>query len=222
MSIILQNYDGAAAASAGAAITTTAINTVGATLLVATVVNARTNGTMSASISDSASNTWTALTYRSNATDSGSQIFYVANPTTSATHTFTLAAVGGNAAVVCFLSFRGVPTASPFDQESGSGTATPGSITPSGDGYLLVAVSGMSTGTGPLIAATTVMPFVNGFASAISGGVHYAMGTSFMYQRVAAAINPVFGSGGTNPSSAMASFKAAATSSGGGAFAFAG
>ena len=71
--------------STGNNATTSAIDTTGATLLVALIVTDTGGGTMS----DSKGNTWTALTAHSGGTTVTGQLFYVSNPTVGSGHTFT-------------------------------------------------------------------------------------------------------------------------------------
>lgn len=127
--------------------TTPAINTTGATFLGACVSGFAGIGT----VSDSKSNTWTALTVRSN----GSYeeiLYYVANPIVGTGHTFTLNGNSGNGALEV-AAFSGVKTTSPFDVENGS-TPTgfggnPGSITPTAStaSLLLTCIGIKNTGS---------------------------------------------------------------------------
>lgn len=186
---------------------TSAIDTTGATLIVCHVTSfaART-------LSDSASNTWTALTIKTSANGTSGQLYYCANPTTSATHTFTLTGTAfyGTLGVHCF---SGTATTSAFDAENGNNagsgtTVQPGSITPSQDGEVIVTgVCWKTTGTGTITISDSMVKDSN----AGGGGVNYAGGIASLIQTTAAAINPTWTESFSDSSlSTIACFKAAA------------
>ena len=221
----------AAAASAGAAVTTGAIDTTGATLLVAICATNNANGTPS--VSDSASNTWTALTAHSvSGAFAQSQILYVINPTTSATHTVTIGAAASNLAVLSVIAFAGTST---FDAQSGNSTSgaatgiTSGTITTTADGELIVwgVANQVTSSTGNFaFAQANAVPVTFQDITAVAGGTHWAQAVGYGYKGEAAAFSIQVNWSGTsasaNPSSAIASFKAAASGGmGGGAWAFA-
>jgi hypothetical protein len=121
--------------------TSAAINTTGATLLVATV-SQNTSGAPQVSVTDSYGNTWTSLTRQWSASNSGTCIYYAANPTVGADHTFTIS--GESSTLAQFAAFSGVAAEGPFDVQNGavittsSTTIQPGSITPSQANSLIV------------------------------------------------------------------------------------
>lgn len=187
--------------------TTTGFDTTGATLLVAVVGSY--NQTTQPTISDSKSNTWTALTaYEDGASRTRVRIYYVANPSVGAAHTAT-AAQASCFCSIAFAAFSGVTTTSPFDQQNGSftdsGTSVqPGSITPSEDNTVVIAGLGSDT------AASSHA--INGSytlqVSHDGGGAHLGSHLAFWIQTTATATNPTYSWSGTDQASAaIASFK---------------
>src|SRR5215831_13045686 len=152
MAITLVAHAGAGAVSNA---TTSAIDTTGATLLVAWI---NSDNSTTITPQDSQANTWTPIDVRIVNTPVTVGFYYCASPSTNASHTFT--AVGtNNFAALTLQAFAGVdPT--PLDQTSHgtngfAGTVQPGSITPSVSGC--VVVSGAATiGQGDTTTITSV------------------------------------------------------------------
>ena len=136
------------------------------------------------------------------------------------------------------MAFSGIVTSSPFDVENGatlagSGTTlSPGSITPSTNGSLIVSGFGTGAGSGT-IGTLTLAPGVTSIFTQTNkdtvGGISYGSWAAWGIQQSAAAINPTWtcvnGTGtNTNGTAVIAAFIAAAPSGGssGGAWAFAG
>lgn len=184
--------------------TTSAIDTSGASLLVVMIgVNISTG-----SISDSKSNTWSALTYAQNAggVNSG-KIYYVQNPTVGSGHTFTF---GGTAPSGEVLAFSGAKTSGVFDADhatsdiSSSSVQDSAGVTPSEDNELVIA--------GVTLGGSAVSSINGGFATpvavAFQGGDHYGSGISYLIQTTAAAANPTWTLAGSAPATAhIACFK---------------
>lgn len=191
-------------------VTTSAVNTTGANLIVISVASYKPGGTVT--ISDSKSNTYTALTQRNAPNDARVQLYYCASPTVGSGHTFTGTSTGAYP-VLGVITASGA-AASPFDQESGSGadtgtTSQPGSLTPSQNNCLLV------TGIELHVNAT---PFSvdSGFSADMlnfSSGNYVAAGVATKIQTTAGAENPTWTwtTSGAN-ATAMAVFKASASS----------
>lgn len=134
----------------GDGVTSSAINTTGATLLVA-VASSTANDTETPT--DSSGNTWTALTQLTSSSYR-IRIYYVCGPTTGATHTFTAHGAGSNPKIQVS-AWSGTPTSGCYDsQESGfnniSLTIQPGAVTPSATGHLII--TGLTVGTGATTA----------------------------------------------------------------------
>src|SRR5216684_1966690 len=122
--------------SDGSNVTTTAIDTTGANLIVLlTVDNANHTPT------DSKSNTWTGLTVKAVNTVN-TRLWYSLGPTVGSGHTFTLTGVSSLPCIAA-AAYSGAKTSSAFDVENGSnpGSGTsiqPGNVTPSQDGELVI------------------------------------------------------------------------------------
>src|SRR5690349_17098966 len=126
--------DSVSRAGAGA---TAAIDTTGATLLVAVV----SGGVPAGGVSDSKGNTWVERTAQGSiGNDSETSIWDCLDPTSVGSgHTFSVAA-GGGAPSICVEAHSGGPWA--FDAESGvteeATPVKPGALTPTEDGSLVV------------------------------------------------------------------------------------
>ncbi len=182
-----------------------AVDTTGATLLVA-FVDDETAG--AAAPSDNKSNTWSPLTSKTGQFTTG-RLFYVANPVVGSGHVFSNTG-GTNFGSAVFMAFSGTATTSPFDQESGAGTSgattlQPGSITPSQANCVLV------TGVG--FGSTQTYSINSGFSTPLqtnfAGGVGSGSGMSYLVQTSASAVNPTWTpTSSTEMAAVMASFKA--------------
>lgn len=192
----------------GGDITTSSINTTGATLLVALAV---TNSAATAP-TDSNANSWVQVTAQTNAIFS--QVYYVKNPTVGAGHTFSLSNVQ-LCAGLAVVAFSGTDTAANVDQSAsannaGSSTIQAGSITPTVNDEVVVAAiagNGSTFSINGVYITTNLLNFVSGTA--------YAVGLAYSVQTTATATNPTWTlTGNTINHAHIASFKASA---GGGA-----
>lgn len=199
----------AGAAGTDSSVTTSAIDTTGATLLVVGIAK-DSGGTIS--LSDSKGNSWTALT----ATTQGSTrciLYYAANPTVGGSHTFSNTGAF-NYSSICVAAFSGVATTTPFDQENGAGasstTLATGSVTPTEDNELVIthlafSGSGLPTSIDGGFTETNDVEF--------GGGNNYGSTMAYLIQTTAAAANPTWTRTNSNPmATRIATFKAAATS----------
>ncbi len=142
-------------ANAESTATTSAIDTTGATLLVAAACRSNTGGTMS----DSKGNTWTALTtFQSGASAPFITPYYCVNPTVGSGHTFsyTTSTLFPALAVIAFSG------AGAFDSgQTGSNELFPvtsvqaGSLTPAHDNNVVISAWG-------LVADPGSVPTING------------------------------------------------------------
>lgn len=168
-------------------VTSSAINSTGATLLTAMVAYYGTTGT-TANISDSSGNTWTQLSDYTNGTNYRVRLFYCLAPTSAASHTMTFSK-SGSYPTVCFSAWSGVST---YDSESGSsanGTSVkPGSITPTSSGALLL--------TSLFNGAVQSYAIDSGFTElanvAFLSGQHVGGEFAYLIQPTAAAVNPTW------------------------------
>lgn len=206
-----------ASSAPSAAATTTGIDTTGASLIVIGVANLASNA--AATVTDSQSNTWTALTRRSSV--GAVQLFYCASPSTNASHTFTAGAqsFGMVIGVVVVAS----TATSPFDSENGSASSgDPGTLTPASTGCLVVSAAQADTGGAAYGTLTGILaPATLTVAIAVAGGTHFSFAMGYGYQSKATTGMAL--SVGDDPSSATAAFLPAASGGGasGGAWAFA-
>jgi len=185
--------------------TSSAIDTTGANLLICLLSNM-----VGTTITDSKSNTWTALTLYSG-TGPDIKFLYAKNATTGTGHTFTTP--NWDQAVVA--AFSGADTSAPFDQENGqnqgAGITTPGSITPTANGALVVAgiASINFAGTATVDSSMSIID-----QAASVGGNPEGSALAYIVQGTAGAIAPTWTLAASAGSANIASFLAA---TGGGA-----
>jgi hypothetical protein len=185
-----------AGSSGGGTFTSGAINTTGATLLIA-VVTSFASAT-APTLSDSAGNTWASQTAQSSGglTPGRLQIFWVDNntPNTSASHTVTLTGAGAFAAVE-FAAFSGSGS-NPDDQFStqSTGTSTPtpsaSAITPTLNDSLIIAALTHSSATSPSVSIDSGMTIIA--SRAFSSGNHFACYVAWLEQLTVASIDPTW------------------------------
>lgn len=149
-----------------AAFTTAAIDTTGATILIATISSF--TGTVPA-ISDSKGNTWTALPIQTYPVNRSNTLYYCANPTVGTGHTFSCPTTFSSMGIA---AFSGIVTSSPLITNNGAqGTVPPintGSISTSA-GDLIITSCG-SWGTGTLaVTSATIIDQVNYVAGTYAG-----------------------------------------------------
>lgn len=180
--------------------TTSSMDTSGSNLLVACIWDLAAAGN---NISDSKSNTWTALTAQTNANLS-SVCYYVLNPTVGTGHTFTTTSHFVGVGVLAMSTSGGTPV---FDQQSGSaqnspGTIQPGSLTPTVNNSLVVTAMGSFNGTtGPSMPTGYTQVASNTTSTAEAGGMGYKI------QTTASAENPTWTSDGSSETANLAVFK---------------
>lgn len=148
-------------------------------------------------ISDTTTSTW-ALTSRRSLGCGGcnGQFAYAFNVTTSASHVFTFAP-GTLSPSICVAAFSGNDTTAPFDQENftsnGGATTTiaAGSLTPSGNGYLLMTMLGSVNqvyGSTPTLDTGYTVLDQQTFQTGVAVGIAHG----YFVQTTAAAINPTW------------------------------
>lgn len=181
-------------------VTTNAINTTGANLI---VIAGASGG--ASTITDSKSNTWTALTARTDVGTGQSQLFYCFNPTVGSGHTFT------NTQVAPAISVMAFSNSIAFDVQNGSIGATvttlsTGSVTPSFNNCLVVSGLEINGAAGAVwtidsgFTANTYIPDV--------GGSCVGCGMAYKIQTTATAVNPAWSGGSaTGAAATIATFK---------------
>lgn len=191
-------------------VTTGAISTTGASLLVV-IVSESAESPVAAALTDSSSNTWTRLTTQSTGVAVASAIFYVLAPTTSGSHTFTYTHTGF-APSIAVLAFSGVDTAG-FDSQSGAigdGTQTtqqPGSITPTGSSDVFI--TGIAWGASRTMAIDSSFTITDQI-DYLAAGDNLALGAAYKISSVAE--NPTWSwTTAMTPACVMATFKAASS-----------
>ncbi len=189
-------------------VTTTTINTTGATLLVVTISDYQA-ALAQAVPSDSKMNTWTSLTTYNADLSVRVTTSYVANPTVGTLHTFT--ATGSVAyPSICVASFSGVVSMSPLDQQHGQGgvaaatTLQPGSITPSQNNELVITGLAFDTsGTVSIDSGFTITDQTDYMPGAAFGAA-----LAYIVQTTAGAVNPTWTFAMANAAAAQSSYKA--------------
>lgn len=215
MAIGIIAHTSAGASSPGTSVTTSAVDTTGASFI-GVVVADLGNATVT-SLTDSKGNTWTARTAYP-VTNSRTRIYYCANPTVGTGHTFTATSTSGTSfPALAIIALSVTDTSAPYDVENGNAAVNvaniaPGSITPSANNEIVIA--GMST-----VTAQSGLSVNGGFTLlenvAFLSSNHVSCQLAYLIQTTAAAANPTFSwtLSSANSSVAIASFKAA---SGGG------
>ena len=201
-------------------VTTSGINTTGASLIV--VGFAGYVDSPFGTLTDSNGNTWTPLTtyQASGDTKWKVKLYYAENPTVGSGHTFTWTSTF-NYPSISVAAFSGAKTSTVFDVENGgtvaSGTTlATGSVTPSEDNELLVSILGHND---------TVTISIDGsftISDQVSKSVGHAIGLAMAYkiQTSLGAENPTWTNSATFSASdpgmaAIATFKAVAAGGGG-------
>jgi hypothetical protein len=192
-----------AAVGAPSPVTTPAVDTTGATILIAHVGSYDPGGAVT--VTDSKGNTWSPLTAHANG--DRSQFFYAENPVVGSGHTFSISTTGQYSGVIVG-AFDQVATASSFDQQNGANSASAatiatGSVTPSTNNQLIVAGVASDQASATINAGFTII-------DTIAYNPGNAIGSCFAYlvQTTAAAVNPTWTPSGTGAVGAsIATFK---------------
>jgi hypothetical protein len=164
-------------------VTTSAIDTTGANLIVIATAKFNSNAI---TVSDSKGNTWTPLTARTGGAVH-SRIYYCFNPTVGSGHTFSISGTNVFPSIGVG-AFGGVDA---YEAESGSSSTTgtsrqPGALVPSVDGCLVI--SGCATGAGTPAIDSGFSENTVSFAS----GQHASVGIGRLIQATAASVNPTW------------------------------
>lgn len=178
--------------------TTTGVDTSGANLIVVGIWYHTGFGT--ATISDSKSNSWTALTAYTNF-GQGVKLFYCENPTVDSGHTIT------TNAGYCGVGMLAVSSTGSITYQTVTGAAAnasgnlqPGSITPSVNDSILVTAFGSFNGAAPTTPSGYTSIANNTTGTAEAGGMAYKI------QTTASAENPTWNGTGTSQAATMMCF----------------
>lgn len=197
-------------------ITSSAIDTTGADLLVA-VTNHYIGGGGSLTLSDSKGNTWTPLTLRS--VGSGrSRMYYAKNAIVGTGHTFTATGTG-SFPVVAVQAFSGSDLTSPFDVENGVSDTSifltsgqPGSVTPSLNNELIIAGQANLNSNGGASSIDSGFTKTDGVDRAPNG---LGVAIAYLIQTTATAANPTWSwPSAQSQALTIATFKAATAATG--------
>jgi hypothetical protein len=200
--------------SNGNTVTTSAIDTTGATLLVLAVGAA---AAYSSPPTDSKGNTWTPRTTADRGAGVRNKLYYAENPTVGSGHTFTFTETGSSPSI-CIGAFSGTKTSAVYDTESaGAATANPGttiqpgSATPSQDNCVLV--SGVTHGSDSVSINSSFTEVVDVGPAAN----HWSAAMAYKIQTSLGAENPTWteagADGGGGQAATMAVFKSATAGS---------
>jgi hypothetical protein len=203
----------AGSSNAGDSVTSSAINTTGATLFVAVQVEQDTSFN---TFSDSQGMTWNALTSQSG-TNNAERVVY-ATGTGTGSHTFSIG-TGGGFPCLAVIAFSGMATVAVFGQQTGSvsdsvSTIQPGSITPVFNDAVLVL--GVDSGGETLSSVNGGFAIPSNGTTAFVNGQHFGCGIAYLIQTTATAANPTATLTSTANTAAvtMGSFRIASLSSG--------
>lgn len=186
--------------------TTTAINSTGSDILFAACSDYA--AVTRAVVTDSKSNSWTALTSYSTSAAVRTTIWYAKNPSVGSGHTATCAGTGTFPGLA-FAAFSGSDLTAPFDKENGAhddnnNTLGPGIITPAADNSLVLTAFGWST-TGAPSAPPTGYTLLD---QADKGVNNFGVAFASQIQTTATATNPVWSKAGLDAVAAsVAAFK---------------
>lgn len=178
-----------AAGGTDSSVTTSAIDTTGATLLVLSMAKDANNNPVV--LSDSKGNTWNMISYANQG--ACRNVLYYSRPTSVGSgHTFSNTG-GFNYSSLAVAAFSGNAPYLILDRVSSnnitSTTIQPGSITPSQDNELVICSLGFS-------GAGTPISIDGGFTETneldFSSGAYYGNGLAYLIQTTAAAANPTW------------------------------
>jgi hypothetical protein len=214
---LIANTGAGCAAGAFTTVTTPAINTFGADLIVA-AVSYFPNGAGSVALTDSKGNTLQTLTLRQS-TNGRCRIYYLQNPIVGSGHTFQFSHPTLNIFPSITVSAWSGSAVSPFDQENGAGsgssgsTISPGSVTPTQDNELVIAALEHDANSSGAVSINGGFTITNAVSH---DGNHEGGAMAYLIQTTAAAANPQWNitNNASDRVAAIATFKAAAVAGG--------
>lgn len=191
-------------------ITTPAIDTTGATIIV--VALGQINLIAICAITDSKGNTYTPLTAQTGAPFPYSRLFYCISPIVGSGHTFT--ADNGGANIQGGIAVQAFSGGSPvFDVENGvnsgfGNSQQPGSVTPSVNNSLIVTAV-CTDNDGITFAINSGFTITDSVDTGTGGAFVSGFGLAYLVQGTAGAINPTWSWSGTgsNAMATIATFK---------------
>lgn len=201
-----------AGSTSNAPITTSGIDTTGASLLVVEITDF-TGG--STTLTDNKGNTWVGRTAKSDSGGGRCRIYDCVTPTVGPGHTFTATPAGTSVPSIGVMAWSG-SAVSPFDRENGTGASlSPGSVTPAADNALVIQALDHEAAAG---AVSISGSYTISDSIGIVGGSHFGSSFAYWVQTTATATNPTWTTGGAATlSSSVCAVYLAATGGGGGA-----
>lgn len=185
--------------------TTPSLNTTGANFIVIAVNSYGPGGAVT--VTDSKSNTWTALTQQV-AGESKSRLYYCYAPTVGTGHTFN--ATGGSFYGSIYVQAWAGMAASTFDVENGNASASsastlqPGSVTPSQANELIITALAFNDNSAGIIAVNSSFAITDTVAFSFTGG-----SMAWLIVSSTSAVNPTWNTTNncTNRAATIATFK---------------
>jgi len=209
MAVSVISYATKAGALGG--VTSNAVDTTGANLIVLTAAWFNVV-TPDVTIADSKGNTWTPLT-KASQIGIVLRLYYCLNPTVGTGHTFSATGTNVEASIGVVVASGIAGYYSQNFSNGGTGTAVqPGSVTPSLDGSLII-TSAMIGGTAGTCSINN--SFTSSFAE-YNSGVADGVAIGYLIQSAKAAINPTWTFGNSiRTASCIAVFSPSAAAAGG-------
>jgi len=191
----------AAASGDSTNVTTSAIDTTGASLVVVSMTSYRANA--APTMSDNKANSWTILTAYEQSSGARVALAYCNNGTFGSGHTFTLSGASSYPAI-SVIAYSGTDTADSYDSVVGDNNLSPGTITPANDNSVCV------TGMCPSYNPSGVPGLTSGSVVAYQDqSSSFATAIGNLIQESKAAYDPTWSwSGGTNSATTTAVFNA--------------
>lgn len=195
---ILISHTGSNDNGTGSSVTTPSINTIGSSLIVVVVGIDSLRPSGSAPVSDSLSNSWTALN-PDEGINGNVQISYAWNPIVSSGHTFTAHDSGNNGTAVSVLAFSNTRILSdPFESQNSNhsmpaATVQPGSVTPNSSNDLIITAMGVYTAfaPSPVVSVDSGFTIPDTLGAAGSGPANAAW-TAYLVAPNGNPVNPTF------------------------------
>jgi hypothetical protein len=195
-------------------VTTDAIDTTGASLLVVATSSYYLGPGLT--VTDSKSNTWTALTEYTSNTEARVKMYYCVSPgSVGSGHTFTFSgsSIYGTLAVLALSGAGAIDAGEVGASNASSATLQPGTITPSQSGCICITAVAFNTGSATLTIDSPFSKIASGYAD-YSGSVNEGLGLAYDIQTTATARNPTWtAAGAVDIAATMAVFRASVTTS---------
>ena len=187
VTLLAHTAAGFSSGSGTSPVTTTAIDTTGASMIAICATGASSNASAP---SDSASNTWLLANTQNEDGDLRVNLWYAIGPATSATHTFTFKGQSPAGAVMAFSNVASGPDKQSQSVRGWGAPLTSGPVTPTNANELVLSCMSFFTA----IAPPTVSPLTLVDELPYRGGYNGSLGTAsaYMVQTTARAVNPTW------------------------------